>query len=352
MKNDLLLLLFPLFLINPVIGQKNLIPNPSFEVYKKTPNTWCITAEDFDKTTISWSSPTNATPDIYTKDIAINWWYRKNGWGVDSVIKGNRMLGLILYHSSIKSLNYREYAQCKLKSALKKDSLYKLTFKVKLSEASNIATNNTGIYLSNSFFQNRNTCDPLPLKPQFNTEDIVSKDKTWKELIYQFKATDNFEYLTIGNFFNNKETKFDSVQSQFKSQSMAYYFFDDFNLSLLTKDTVKKEVKKDFKEVFNLSNIYFEFDKADINKQSVTEIDKIADYLLKNQGENLVIHGFADKKGKESYNLRLSELRACNIKTYLIERGIADSRLQCIGHGEQDNSAKEDAQRKVAFELK
>lgn len=338
-----------------VDAQNNLIPNPSFEKYKKIMNTWSFTTSDFDNTTVAWSSPNNATPDIFVKNTATEWWYNKHGWAIDSIADKNRMLGLILYTSSPASLNYREYAQCKLIAPLEKNVEYRLTYKIKLGASSNLAVNNVGIYLSNTFVPKQPNADPIPLKPQLNTTDIVGKDKKWRELTYEFKASDNFQYLIVGNFYNNSKTKYDSVSNGFKSQKQAYYYFDDFNLSPITSivpkiaDNINKD---DLTSVFNPANLFFEVNNADIPTLSKLEIDKIANYLIKNEIKRLVIHGYTDSKGTSDYNLKLSSLRACNIKDYLIQKGIAGNRLECIGHGEQNNNEIESAQRKVVFDLK
>ncbi len=261
------------------------------------------------------------------------------------------MLGLILYIISEKSFNYREYAQCKLREPLKKDSIYRLSFKVKLSLNSNSAINNIGIYLSSTFLPHTSTSDPLKLKPQLNSSEIVSKDKQWKELIYEFKASENYQYLTVGNFYSNAETKFEVLQSDLKVQPRAYYFFDDFKLSFKNQVRTTVEKETDFKTVFNPNNIFFESNQSELNDKSKFEIDKIANFLKVHERLKLVIHGYTDDKGGEVFNLKLSEQRACNIKTYLLKIGLLENRVQCIGHGKQKNNEPNAFERKVVFKL-
>ena len=332
-------------------GQQNLIPNPSFEAYRKVQNEWSMSAEDFDNSTIAWSSPTGATPDLFFRNPTIEFCYRKYGMAMDSIAHKARMLGLILYTSSSKSLNYREYAKCKLIKPLKKDTLYHLSYKVKLSLNSNIAVNNVGIYLSKVNVPFKVACDPLPLKPQLNCEEIISKDCKWTEIAYNFKATDDFEYLIVGNFYNNRETKYDSVKTNYNIQFRAYYYFDDFDLHSIGKIDTPTKVIFNFNDIYNASNIFFEPSKFDLTSNSMAEIDKIYLFLLNNVDKKLSIHGYTDNTGKEANNMILSEKRACIIKKYLVQKGIAEKRLTCIGHGEGNDIKTASLQRKVEFQL-
>jgi OOP family OmpA-OmpF porin len=49
---------------------------------------------------------------------------------------------------------------------------------------------------------------------------------------------------------------------------------------------------------------------------------------------NLEISGHTDSKGRDAYNLRLSQRRADSVKLYFVTRGVASSRLVSIGYGE------------------
>jgi peptidoglycan-associated lipoprotein len=72
--------------------------------------------------------------------------------------------------------------------------------------------------------------------------------------------------------------------------------------------------------------------------------------LAQNPSSALVIRSYTDSQGKESYNLRLSEKRAASVRKYLIEKGIASSRLYSIGFGEANliiKNAKTDAEHQI-----
>jgi len=48
---------------------------------------------------------------------------------------------------------------------------------------------------------------------------------------------------------------------------------------------------------------------------------------------NVEIEGYCDWIGTEEYNQKLSEERAQTVKSYLVSKGIAETRLTTIGFG-------------------
>lgn len=84
-----------------------------------------------------------------------------------------------------------------------------------------------------------------------------------------------------------------------------------------------------------IDNIYFEYDKADLNVESYASLDKLANKLLKNPDAVLEIGGHTDSKGKDNYNQVLSEARAQSCVDYLISKGVRPEQLSAKGYGEQ-----------------
>ncbi len=82
--------------------------------------------------------------------------------------------------------------------------------------------------------------------------------------------------------------------------------------------------------------IQFEYNSADISKNSVTAVQELgkalSDASLK--GSTFVVAGHTDAIGGEAYNQDLSERRADTIKKYLTEKyGITGSDLVTVGYG-------------------
>lgn len=83
-----------------------------------------------------------------------------------------------------------------------------------------------------------------------------------------------------------------------------------------------------------LKNIFFETGKYMLQKVSEAELDNIAELLKENPTVNIQINGFTDNQGKPADNKILSENRAKAVVQYLIQKGIAATRLTSKGYGE------------------
>ena len=80
----------------------------------------------------------------------------------------------------------------------------------------------------------------------------------------------------------------------------------------------------------------FAFDSAEL-RMPQPRLDEIATALGSNREVNdVVITGYTDRIGSNSYNQKLSERRAVAVKTYLANKGIESNRLKAQGKGEAD----------------
>jgi hypothetical protein len=86
-------------------------------------------------------------------------------------------------------------------------------------------------------------------------------------------------------------------------------------------------------ETMLLTNVFYEIDSWELKKESVSELNTLADLLADNKGLRIEIGGYTDSTGSVEYNLALSEKRAMSVVTYLINRGISSDRLKYKGYG-------------------
>jgi len=84
-----------------------------------------------------------------------------------------------------------------------------------------------------------------------------------------------------------------------------------------------------------IPNIYYEFDKADLTKDSKFTLDTtIYKLLLENPNIIVEIGSHTDSKGSDDYNIKLSQKRAESVVSYLIAHKIEARRLHAKGYGE------------------
>ncbi len=83
-----------------------------------------------------------------------------------------------------------------------------------------------------------------------------------------------------------------------------------------------------------LKNIFFETGSADLKKESTVELNKLVSLLKENQNLKIEISGHTDNVGGEKENLALSENRAKAVYDFLVNAGIAATKLSYKGYGE------------------
>lgn len=82
------------------------------------------------------------------------------------------------------------------------------------------------------------------------------------------------------------------------------------------------------------SKIFFENNSDKLKVASLVLLDELVKILNKYEGANLYIDGHTDSNGSDEFNQLLSQKRTNAVRIYLIEKGIADSRITATGFGE------------------
>ena len=102
----------------------------------------------------------------------------------------------------------------------------------------------------------------------------------------------------------------------------------------LERDTVTAGFGDDLSKLLQLSTIYFDFDKYNIRKDSEIEVEKVIAAMEKYPSLRIKVNSHTDSRGKDSYNLWLSQKRAESTVNYMISKGIESERLEGEGYGE------------------
>ena len=82
-------------------------------------------------------------------------------------------------------------------------------------------------------------------------------------------------------------------------------------------------------------DIYFDFDKSTLKPAAQDNLMKKAAWLRDNPNATLTIEGHCDERGTNEYNLALGDRRADSAKAFLVDLGIAASRLTTVSYGEE-----------------
>lgn len=102
----------------------------------------------------------------------------------------------------------------------------------------------------------------------------------------------------------------------------------------ITFDTLIVLDKIEINKIFVLENIYYDFNKYDINPAAARELDKLAQILIDNPEIKIELSSHTDSVDTEEYNLWLSQKRAESAVNYLVKKGISPDRMVAKGYGE------------------
>lgn len=91
-----------------------------------------------------------------------------------------------------------------------------------------------------------------------------------------------------------------------------------------------------------LRNIYFDFAKATFQTDSYNELNKLESMMKQNPALQVEISGHTDSVGKDSFNKKLSQLRANAVRNFLTSKGIDPRRVKAVGYGEEKPLASND----------
>ncbi|HSJ80316.1 MAG TPA: OmpA family protein [Thiobacillus sp.] len=83
-----------------------------------------------------------------------------------------------------------------------------------------------------------------------------------------------------------------------------------------------------------LEGVNFDFDKATLRQEDVSDLDKNVEALKAWGDVNIEVAGHTDSMGSDAYNMTLSQKRAEAVRNFLISRGVAADRLTAKGYGE------------------
>ena len=90
----------------------------------------------------------------------------------------------------------------------------------------------------------------------------------------------------------------------------------------------------DLAKVFEIKEIKFDYNKANIRPDAAVELTKIVEVMREYPKMKIDIRSHTDSRGADSYNLKLSDRRAKATLEWIVKQGIDKKRLKAKGYGE------------------
>lgn len=337
----------------PVDVQKNIVPNGSFENYRKKSGSI--------KQAIPWQQI--ASVDFYQEALSNDTSAHKGAYS------GTCYAGL-RYQKK-----YKEFMQVKLAEPLRRGSTYQFEMYIRLAWWSNASLKSFGALFTKVGYKGQGDVSKTVMIDTVMKKGSMINNYQWFKISGKYLSDGGEKYLTIGNFSPSIKKDMQRMNIFKFGFKEAYYFVDDVSL-IKANEPVEKvkveivgsfsvddqdsilQVKKNIKvgEKVQLKNIFFENGRYYLLPESNAELNKLAQYLIRNPRMEVQINGHSDNSGTRSKNQKLSELRAREVFEYLIKKGV-QNKLYFKGYGSTMPLASNDTDidraknRRVEFEI-
>ena len=145
--------------------------------------------------------------------------------------------------------------------------------------------------------------------------------------------------IRLGISFSKKKNKIVETPSVPQTEVLHQDTILSENVNQKEKETVDKAetkvVEQDIKEPVKVTFpvIYFSFNRITIRPSEVSKLKSILHILKENPDMKVMVTGWCDTRGSVAVNRRISRKRAQALKTWLVKRGIAASRISVVGKG-------------------
>jgi len=330
---------------------KNLVPNGSFENYKKK--------SDLIKNAIPWKGI--ATVDYYQEPIP-NDTTRCKGGRTGDCYAGLRF-----------QKKYKEFLEVKLAEPLRHAQSYQFECYIRLAFWSNAQLKSFGVYFSKAGMKAVSYPERDYIVDSVAKKGALDGRFCWFKIKGVYKAAGGEKFITIGNFSPNVKKDMAKINLFKPGFKEAYYFVDDVSLKWIKPkeddikvvyvDSVKYEkdsvlqVKTDAHVGEKITlKVGFELGKSYLTPESFPELNKLSQYMYRHPNFVIQINGHSDNSGSKRKNLRLSEERARAVFEYLINKGV-QNKMYYKGFGDTvpiaDNATDEGQakNRRVEFEI-
>ena len=145
--------------------------------------------------------------------------------------------------------------------------------------------------------------------------------------------------IRLGISFSKKKNKIVETPSVPQTEVLHQDTILSENVNQKEKETedkaetkvVEQDIKEPVKVTFPV--IYFSFNRITIRPSEVSKLKSILHILKENPEMKVTVTGWCDTRGSVAVNRCISRQRAQALKTWLVKRGIAASRISVVGKG-------------------
>ncbi len=210
-----------------IIAQ-NIVPNPNFELFLKSPSrdgNFSAIAEWKSASGIDALDFRYGTPDFFHRDGIESAKIPNTKMGIVLPQNGGGVVGIVAYNGNIS--NFREYFYVKLSDAMQPGREYEISISISnglSKQYGKYSSNGLGIHFSNAPLSQAGH-EVLLVSPHLEFKDPICSS-SWSTHTFTFVPDQAYTFLTIGNFKSDDQLKLENCYPT-NDGLYAYYFFDE-----------------------------------------------------------------------------------------------------------------------------
>jgi len=164
-------------------------------------------------------------------------------------------------------------------------------------------------------------------------------------------ATPAADSLRADSLARAARARADSLAAAARADSLARARADSLDRALERSraDSVRAEAQRDgadtapatasgldaASEATLFAAVHFDYNRSDIRADQRALLEGKLGVLRGNPRLTIQIEGHCDERGPDEYNLALGNRRAAEVKRWLVENGVAESRITVVSYGEE-----------------
>ncbi len=138
----------------------------------------------------------------------------------------------------------------------------------------------------------------------------------------------NYSLITDRNGFFTARASLSTVGRTPRQDQLAQQQND---IKLPVTLTLNKIIKN---KAIEVKDIFYDYNKYDIRPDAAIRLDTLVMTLVDNPKISIELSSHTDSRGKDAYNLKLSQQRAESAVAYIVSKGVDKARITAKGYGE------------------
>ena len=229
-----------------------------------------------------------------------------------------------------------------VKDMIDKELLKKSPVLVKIEIGKTKKSKNTFFDKGNSDLNNYTKKELDVIAENLNKYDSLVVNFSTENYSEESSPLSNERKQKVVEYLRNKNISADRIYTDLSSRDIAdnimeYTIYDVESVKKVIEDKEKSKEELAAKYyIVEIYNLFFDFDKPDMQVKKNEKLDLLCNYLSENSEAKVAVVGYTDAVGPKAYNDKLAERRALMVKKYMKKYGVKENQIKILAFGEDN----------------